>query len=347
MSSPNYSHFLRAIFSSFLFLSLIGIGILSFVSCNGTSTTEKPIKNTNTVQEKPLLPVPNFNQDSAYHFIEEQVAFGARFPNSEAHQETGDYIINKLKGFDKINVQVQNFTATSFDGKMLSGRNIIASFNPSVKKRVLLAAHWDTRPFADQDDERKDEPILGANDGGSGVGILLEIARTLSVSTEQPQVGIDMIFFDLEDYGNNTQDSYCLGSQHWGKNRMPANYTAYYGILLDMAGAKNAKFAQEGYSRQTAPSVVKNVWNMAHRIGYGGFFPFQEAPAITDDHVYVNQLAQIPMIDIIEYSTEGKGYFGTYWHTHDDNMDVIGKETLKAVGQTVTHVIYNEENKVQ
>jgi hypothetical protein len=128
---------------------------------------------------------------------------------------------------------------------------------------------------------------------------------------------------------------------------MPANYTAYYGILLDMAGAKNAKFAQEGYSMQTAPSVVKNVWNMAHRIGYGSFFLFEEVSAITDDHVYVNQFAQIPMIDIIEYSTEGKGYFGSYWHTHDDNMDIIGKETLKAVGQTVTHVIYNEENKVK
>ncbi|PIY08881.1 MAG: peptidase [Flexibacter sp. CG_4_10_14_3_um_filter_32_15] len=345
--ASNLLRFLRLLFSSLLILSTIGIGILGLVSCDGNSSSETTT-TTNTVQETPLLPVPAFNQDSAYHFIEEQVAFGARFPNSEAHQKTGDYIINTLKGFDKISVQVQNFTASSFDGKMLSGRNIIASFKPEIKKRILLAAHWDTRPFADQDDERTDEPILGANDGGSGVGILLEIARTLSVSAEQPQVGVDMIFFDLEDYGDNsTPNSYCLGSQHWGKNRMPANYTAYYGILLDMAGAKNAKFAQEGYSMQTAPSVVKNVWNMAHRIGYGGFFPFEEAPAITDDHVYVNQLAQIPMIDIIEYSTEGKGYFGKYWHTHDDNMDIIGKETLKAVGQTVTHVIYNEQNKAK
>ncbi len=337
----------RFFVSSLLILSVFGIGSMSLVSCNETSTTETTTTTTNPVQEKALLPVPAFNSDSAYRFVEEQVAFGPRFPNNEAHQKTGDYIISKLKSFDKITVQVQNFTATAFDGKLLSGRNIMASYNPEVKKRVLLAAHWDTRPFADQDDERKDEPILGANDGGSGVAILLEIARTLSVSKEQPQIGIDLIFFDLEDYGNNTPDSYCLGSQYWGKNRMPENYTAYYGILLDMVGAKNARFAQEGYSMQTAPLVVKNVWNMAHRIGYGGFFVFEEVSAITDDHVYVNQLAQIPMIDIIEYSTEGKGYFGKYWHTHDDNMDVIGKETLKAVGQTVTHVIYNEENKVQ
>lgn len=344
-----FSNFQRLAFSSLFFLSLIGVGMIGFVSCSGNSTETTPTTTTpNRIEELPLLPVPSFNQDSAYYFIEEQVALGARYPNSEAHQKTGDYIINKLKSFDKINVQVQNFTATAFDGKILSGRNIVASFNPESKKRILLAAHWDTRPFADQDDERKDEPILGANDGGSGTGILLEIARTLSVSAEQPQVGIDMIFFDLEDYGNNsTPDSYCLGSQYWGRNKMPADYTAYYGILLDMVGAKNAKFAMEGYSMQTAPSVVKKVWNMAHRIGYGGFFPFQEAPAITDDHVYVNQLAQIPMIDIIEYSTAGKGYFGSYWHTHDDNMDVIGKETLKAVGQTVTHVIYNEVNQAQ
>ncbi len=336
----------RLIFPVFLLLSIIGIGGIGLVSCTGSST-----ETTNTINkpivEKPLLPVPVFNADSAYHYIEEQVNFGARYPTSEAHQKTGDYIIEKLKSLDKITVQVQNFTATSVEGKLLSGRNIIASFNPEIKKRILLAAHWDTRPLADQDDERTNEPILGANDGGSGTGVLLEIARTLSVSSEQPQVGIDMIFFDLEDSGNNTPDSYCLGSQHWGKNKMPANYTAYYGILLDMVGAKNAKFAMEGYSMQTAPSVVNTVWNMAHRIGYGGFFPFQEAPAITDDHVYVNQLAQIPMIDIIEYSTQGKGYFGAYWHTHDDNMDIIGKETLKAVGQTVTHTIYNEENKVQ
>jgi len=330
----------------FFVLSLLLVSIFGLFSCTGTST-ENTTSTPTTIQEKSLLPVPVFNSDSAYHFVEEQVAFGPRFPTSEAHQKTGDYIINKLKSFDKITVQVQNFTATTFDGKLLSGRNIIASFNPTIKKRVLLAAHWDTRPFADQDDERKDEPILGANDGGSGVAILLEIARTLSVSKEQPQIGIDLIFFDLEDYGNNTPDSYCLGSQYWGKNKMPENYTAYYGILLDMVGAKNAKFAMEGYSMQTAPSVVKTVWNMAHRIGYGSFFVFEEVTAITDDHVYVNQLAQIPMIDIIEYSTEGKGYFGKYWHTHDDNMEIIGKETLKAVGQTVTHVIYNEENKVQ
>ena len=340
MSSTMSFNFLKLLLVFSLFFLLTGL-----FSCDRTSTTEKPVATT-TNQEKPLLPVPVFNQDSAYSFIEQQVAFGTRFPNSEAHQKAGDYIINKLKGFDKINVQVQNFKATAFNGQLLSGRNIIASYNPELKKRVLLAAHWDTRPFADQDDERTEEPILGANDGGSGVGILLEIARTLSVSSEQPQVGIDMIFFDLEDYGDNsTANSYCLGSQHWGKNRVPTNYSAYYGILMDMAGAKNARFAQEGYSMQTAPSVVKKVWNMAHRIGYGGFFPFEQAPAITDDHVYVNQLAQIPMIDIIEYSTEGKGYFGSYWHTHDDNMDIIGKETLKAVGQTVTHVIYNEENK--
>lgn len=347
MYSYKYSRkYSRFFVCCLLSLFLFGIGSMSLISCNGNSTTDTTTTST-AVQEKTLLPVPAFNQDSAYRFVEEQVAFGPRFPTSEAHQKTGDYIINKLKSFDKITVQVQNFTATAFDGKTLSGRNIMASYNPEVKKRVLLAAHWDTRPFADQDDERKDEPILGANDGGSGVAILLEIARTLSVSKEQPQIGIDLIFFDLEDYGNNSPNSYCLGSQYWGKNKMPENYTAYYGILFDMAGAKNAKFAMEGYSMQTAPSVVKNVWNMAHRIGYGGFFVFEEAPAITDDHVYVNQLAQIPMIDIIEYSMEGKGYFGTYWHTHDDNMDVIGKETLKAVGQTVTHVIYNEENKVQ
>jgi len=293
--------------------------------------------------------VPDFNSDSAYSYVDKQVSFGPRVPNSKSHIACGNYL-TKFFANNSDWVIPQEFPAKAFDGKVLQLKNIIASYNPKASRRIILASHWDSRPFADQDRNDQKTPIDGANDGASGVGILMEIARQIHISEKKPDVGIDFILFDGEYYGQPhfyqapyQNDSWCLGSQHWSANKHTTNYSAYYGILLDMVGAKNATFAREGVSLENAPSVVEKVWQSGQRIGYGNYFINIQSPGITDDHTYVNKLAMIPMIDIIEFDTRGQNYFGSYWHTHNDNMSVIDKNTLKAVGQTLLEVVYREK----
>jgi len=311
--------------------------LITAISCdNKEKTGEKEVTKT-------YVPAPPFNEDTAYYYVDKQVAFGPRVPNTPNHDQCGDYLIEELKK-DSFQVTIQQFQAAAFDGKMLALRNIIASINPKAEKRIILAAHWDTRPFADQDSVDQKKPIDGANDGASGVGILLEVAKAITASDKLPKVGIDIILFDGEDYGapsfftGKSENTYCLGSQYWAKNN-PTH--AYYGILLDMAGSENAHFAMEGNSRVYAPDVTKQVWDMANHLGFSQYFIYSESQSITDDHLYVNELAKIPMIDIIDYNGQ-EGYFGYYWHTHKDNMKIISKSTLKAVGETLLNVIYNE-----
>jgi glutaminyl-peptide cyclotransferase len=335
-------------------LNLIAIlfcGALALYSCD---SSEKSAQQETTVAETETEPAgvqaPAFNADSAYKFVAKQVAFGPRVPNSQAHTATGDWIISKLKEYGA-EVEVQEFQMRAFDGKMLNLRNIIASYNPEAGTRIMLAAHWDTRPFADKDTNNPDKPIDGANDGASGVAILLEIARTIKTAQEKPGVGVDLFFFDGEDYGRPDdskfpymENDWCLGSQYWSKNKHNPNYRAKYGILLDMVGAENARFAREGNSMDYAKNVVDKVWKAGDKLGYSDYFKYVNAPAITDDHYYINTIAKIPMIDIIEYNmaaTDGD-YFGDYHHRHADSMSIISPKTLKAVGQTVLHVVYNE-----
>lgn len=318
------------------------LGLLAVASC-GDSNKEQ----SQNVEEKPIVAVPNFNEDSAYAFVKKQVDFGPRVPNSPEHTTTGDYLVGMLKSYGGV-VKEQKFEALTFDGVNLSLRNIMGSFNTAASKRILLAAHWDTRPFADKDVEEPNKAMIGANDGASGVGVLLEVARV--ISQDNPQVGIDILFFDGEDWGekhdmNNVPRPvdfdtwWALGSQYWSKNK--GTYGAYYGILLDMVGARGAQFHMEGISNEYAPKIVKKIWDKASEIGYGGYFIHQQQHEITDDHYFVNRDAKIPMVDIVHYDP-AHGYFGDYHHTHKDNIDLIDKRTLKAVGQTLLHVIYNE-----
>ncbi|MFD2514702.1 M28 family peptidase [Pontibacter locisalis] len=329
-------------------LTLLLVGILALYSCD--SAEKGGIQQVSIEEtEAPVVQAPEFNPDTAYALIAKQVAFGPRVPNTPAHYATGEWIIQKLREYGA-EVQVQNFQMRAYDGKMLNLRNIIASYNPGAANRVLLAAHWDTRPLADKDEQEPEKPIEGANDGASGVGVLLEIARTIHEAEQKPGVGVDMIFFDGEDYGqpDNSElpyqdNTWCLGSQYWSKNKHNPNYRANYGILLDMVGAEGAKFAREGTSMQYAKEIVNKVWKAGNRIGYSDYFKYVNAPAITDDHSYVNAWGNIRMIDIIEYNMSNPDdYFGPYHHRHTDNMDIISKNTLKAVGQTVLHVLYNE-----
>ena len=310
------------------------VGILLFLgNCkHEEKAVNKPVRQ---------VQVPVFNADSAYFFVQEQVDFGPRIPNSTAHRQAGDKIIKRLKAYGAT-VKVQEFEATAYDGTRLQLRNIMGSFNPQARKRILLATHWDTRPWASKDPDDPQAPFDGANDGASGVGVLLEIARQLTAG-QPPEVGVDLLFFDGEDWGEeggNNFDSWCLGSQYWAKNK--GNYTAYYGILLDMVGGKNARFPWEGYSRKMAKNILRKVWSQAADLGYSRYFVPRKEGAITDDHYYVNTIAKIPMIDILHWEPEA-GYFGTWHHTRQDNMAIIDKNTLKAVGQTLLHVVYYEE----
>ena len=325
---------------------LLIFALVLLVSCG-----EKSKKSDEMQFPKRMVNVPLFNGDSAFFFVDKQVKFGPRVPNTKSHRNAGDYFVSQFKKYGAIVVE-QNFEAVSFDGQHLALRNIIASFNLDQQKRILLAAHWDTRPFADKDEVKPDAPFDGADDGASGVGVLIEVARL--ISKQAPTVGVDIILFDGEDWGEKDhmqnqinmpeglQSWWCLGSQYWSKNKHKKNYSAYFGILLDMVGSKRAHFYREGLSLEYAPSIVEKVWNTAAKLGYSDYFVKQNSAEITDDHQFVNRNAKIPMINIVHYHPVF-GYFGDYHHTQKDNLDLIGKETLLAVGATLTNVIYYEE----
>ncbi len=318
---------------NFYFLLHSLLFILLFSACQEKPTTQQ--EQTSTQKEIVKF---EFNADSAYYFIEKQVSFGPRVPNTPQHDSCGDWLTMKLGSYvDKIYTQTGKVEA--FDGTQLSFTNIIGAFNPDKKQRIALFAHWDSRPFADQADSNQREPIIGANDGASGVGVLLEIARHLK--NLQVDKGIDIILFDVEDYGapswsqSNQLNTYCLGSQYWADQPHVNNYNAQYGILLDMVGAENATFCMEGYSMQYAPTLMRDIWNLGIDLGYSNHFCFSKTPPITDDHYYINTLIGIPTIDIIQYDPSTSSYFGSYWHTHEDDINIINKNTLRAVGETV------------
>lgn len=328
-----------------LLACLFVFGIATFfMNCDSDKKQTQPVET----EEPAQFSVPRFVSDSAYNYVAKQVEFGPRIPNTDSHKATKKWLVEKLKSFGTTVIE-QDFKAQSYDGKTLEGTNIIAQINPEKNKRLLLGAHWDTRPFADSpvNEERRDEPILGADDAGSGVGVLLEIARQLQENPLE-NMGVDIILFDAEDYGDDESNdensifTWCLGSQHWGKNPHVRNYKAKYGILLDMVGAKDARFPKERKSLNYAPGIVEKVWKLAQGRGYGNYFKNNTKEVGVDDHVFVNEYAKIPMIDIINMPNNTPPAFGRHWHTHDDNMDIISKKTLRVVGQTVLEVIYRE-----
>lgn len=325
-------------------IAVVAVVTFTCLSC-GSGKSKTAIINNN--DEESMIKTPDFSADSAYRYVKAQVDFGPRVPNTKAHVDCGNYLAGKLAGFGA-KVTDQYADLTMYDGTLLKARNIIGSYKPDVKKRVALFAHWDSRPWADKDeDESKHHtPILGANDGASGAGILLEIARQLQ--KQEPAIGIDIILFDAEDCGapdfyegKHEETYWCLGSQYWSRIPHIQGYNARFGILLDMVGGKGATFYREAYSMKYAKTIVDKVWRKAEEAGYASFFINEDGGRVTDDHVFVNQIAGIPTIDIVPMD-EDYG-FGSFWHTVDDTMDVIDKPTLKAVGQTVMEVIYNEK----
>lgn len=322
---------------------LLALSFLLFESC-GNESKPPAVK-----QVASRVSAPAFNGDSAFSYIQKQVDFGPRVPNSAEHIACGDWLAAELKRHGAEVIE-QPGRVRAYDETVLNMRNIIGQFRPENPERIMLYAHWDTRPFADKDTIRVREPIDGANDGGSGVGVLLEVARIIGTDTTL-EVGVDVIFFDTEDYGapewapatSSNFTTWCLGSQFWANQPHKFGYQAKYGILLDMVGAKDAVFNREGTSMAYAPSVVKKVWEAAKNIGYSDYFKNDVTPQTVDDNLFVSQLGGIPSANIVHYQVQilPMGY-GPFHHTHQDNMSVISKPTLLAVGSTVLDVIWND-----
>jgi hypothetical protein len=313
-----------------LFFSLI------FVSCSKREVepVQKPLFE---VIKKTDMPV--FNGENAYNNVKKQVAFGPRNPGSTGHAQALNYLKNELLKYAD-GVRLQSFSYPGYD-ETLQLTNIIAEFNPNAKNRIMLAAHWDTRPRAEEADDtsKQNLPIPGANDGGSGVGVLLEIAGILK--DKKIDYGVDIVLFDGEDYGKKSDlGNYCLGAKYFAANL--EGYQPAFGILLDMVGDKDAFFPKEGASVQYAPDIVNLIWGIAGQIGAGSFLN-SRSPEIYDDHIALNQ-GGIRTVDIIDLELIGANTPDkrrNYWHTHNDTMDNISSETLQEVGSVLINLIYS------
>ena len=319
--------------------------VMCLASCGGSGSSA-----VKTADER----VP-FSADSAYSYIEKQVSFGARVPGSEAHSACRDWIVAQLASWG-LTAEEQQGVMTDYAGDAQTVRNIVVHIAGTRESApaMLLCAHWDCRPWCDEEDDYDERfvPVMGANDGASGVGVLLEVARELQVLRESGRLfpAVDIVFFDCEDMGTpkhftgvEREDTWCLGSQLWGQRYAAtpaARKTKYaYGILLDMVGDPSATFPREYFSLGYAQSAVEQVWRTAQSLGYGRYFVNQNAYPITDDHYYVNTIAGVPCIDIIDYKMDTETGFPDWWHTQRDDMRNINKQTLTAVGETVMTIL--------
>lgn len=316
-----------------------GISLVLFSCGNGNTKLENNTSQTAT----PSVVTPDFIADSAYASIQKQLSFGARVPGTPAQKQCADWMASQLSVVCD-SVYRQDVTVKGGDGKMLPCYNVIGAINPQASRRILLVTHWDSRPWADQDVTDKDKPVMAADDGASGVGVLIELARAIKTKGLSKDLGIDIFFTDVEDYGKDVwgENSYCLGTQYWALHPHVPNYKADFGILLDMVGAKGAQFPMEGISAKYAGAIQQQIWQAAASAGYSSYFRFTEGPMITDDHLPLNQMTGIKTVDIIHLTDNQQKPFAPHWHTHADDIQIIDKATLKAVGQTILYVIYQE-----
>lgn len=312
---------------------------------------DKPTATADGTHTDSVKGVPQFDADSAYLFCQQQCDFGPRTMNSQAHDDCGKWIAEKFAQLG-CEVSTQQASLTGYDGTTLKATNIIAVAHPEKPVHILICAHWDSRPWADNDPDstKWHTPVMAANDGASGVAVMLELARIIH-NDSTLNVGIDFVCFDAEDWGTprwskqpEDEKSWALGAQYWAQQYQPSKgYVLQYGILLDMVGGQGAAFYQELSSLKYAPHVVEKVWNAARTAGYKDYFPAQNGGWITDDHGPINEIAGIPTIDIIPfYPNSQESSFGPTWHTVNDDMAHIDKNTLRAVGQTVLQVLYEE-----
>ena len=324
----------------------------ALLGLNGCKENKQQTTNSETTEKNVQTPCPSFEADSAFAYIQAQCDFGPRVPGTKAWERCSDWIVSRFEQ-SGLSVEVQRTDVTIWDGTKLPCRNIIARLNPKATDRILLCAHWDSRPWADNDPnpDNHHTPVPAANDGASGVAVLLELARQMAADSTLA-TGIDFVCFDVEDAGTpdwaedtTEENTWCLGSRHWAYNAGRDGYNAQFGILLDMVGGRGATFLKEQVSLAVAEHIVNLVWDTAEEIGYGDYFIKEQSGAITDDHVEVNRLTRTPCIDIIPYYKDADSSFGPTWHTVSDTPENIDPKVLKAVGQTVMQVVYNYNKK--
>lgn len=321
---------------------LLATFVAGAVACGGhggRAATEAPAAKPTAA---PLAAV-DFNADSAYAHVAAQVRFGPRIPATAPHAQCCAYIVGKLRGYGADSVAVVRGTADDHRGGSVAVANVFARFNPGAKRRLLLLAHYDTRPWADNDptEENRTKPVPGANDGASGVGVLLELARHLGANA--PAVGVDILLVDAEDGGREgDDDSWCLGTQQWLATRPYNGQDApAYAILLDMVGGQDAVFHREMFSDYYARAVNDRIWTVAAASGFAERFVNTSGGAVTDDHIFINR-AGLPAVDIIDAAHPATGSFPPTWHTVADDLPAISTATLKAVGQTLANLVYSE-----
>ncbi|HET6274180.1 MAG TPA: M28 family peptidase [Bacteroidota bacterium] len=312
---------------------------LLLVGCGDTKEkTPVPEYPAELRTKVPPVTIPAFDGGQAFAYLTRQTSFGPRNPNSAGHSACLDFLSAELRKHAD-NVRLQQFNESGYDGEKLVLTNVIASFKPDVKDRVLLCAHWDTRPRAEHDENkgRRNEPILGANDGASGVAVLLQIASMLK--NQPPSIGVDIVLFDGEDYGLEGDDAkYLLGSRHFARNKI-LDYVPRFGILLDMIGDRFLEIPKEQHSLRYAPDVLELVWGKARELGYLQFVD-EVGELVTDDHLPLNEVG-IKTIDLIDFNYPDPT--NRFWHSHQDIPENCSTESLEAVGTVLTHVIYSQQ----
>ena len=314
-------------------LRMTGLLALAAVTACG-ATSDKPAAAARASNE--------FNADSAMSYIRQQLAFGPRVPGTEPARKTGDWIVAHLHATADT-VLEQRWTHTLANGKPLPMRNIFARFKPNAKERILYVTHWDTRPVADMETDpvKAGMPIPGANDGASGVALLLAVSDALKKAP--PGVGVDLLFVDGEDWGTFTPDvDVLIGSTYFAEHLPSAGYRPLFGVLWDMIGDADLNIYQEVNSAQAAPEVVQKVWGLAKDMGYEKYFIPEAKEPITDDHVPLIK-AGLRVIDVIDIDYGPRNASGlvttSYHHTLDDTIDKVSVKSMKIVGDVAVALL--------
>jgi Zn-dependent M28 family amino/carboxypeptidase len=265
-----------------------------------------------------------FNGETALGYVRTQLAFGPRIPGTEGHVKTGDWITQMMRERADTVIE-QRWTHTTASGDSLPMRNVFARFRPDAAERILYVTHWDTRPVSDMADaDRRSMPVPGANDGASGVALLIALGDLLRQAP--PSVGVDFLFTDGEDYGSfgPPEVDVLIGSKYFAENLPSPGYRPLFGILWDMIGDRDLQIGKEGHSVDKAPDVVERVWRTAADLGYSQYFNPGSWGPITDDHLPLLEKG-MPIIDVIDIAYAAH-------HTPDDTIDKVSAESLKIIG---------------